>query len=64
MSKGLSFAGLMDLGTLHALKVSTAKAASNSKEKIKETESSVKESKERADISPSKEPVFTYPQPC
>ena len=64
MSKGLSFAGLMDLGTLDALKVSTAKAASNSKEKIKETESNTKESKGSVEASPSKEPVFTYPQPC
>ena len=64
MSKGLSFAGLMDLGTLDALKISSTKAPSNSKEKIKETESGIKESKESAVISPSKEPVFTYPQPC
>lgn len=69
MPKGLSFVGLMDLGTLDALKKSSATKitqTSSSPPEKKNIELTVKESKEEAfkAATPSSEQIITYSQPC
>ena len=68
MPKGLSFVGLMDLGTLDALKKSSATKITqpSASPPEKNVELTVKESKEEAfkAATPSSEQVITYSQPC